>query len=110
MEAVFSGRESAASLAALPDSAVSKPARRKTGRILVAGDDELLARIIKHRLGREGLDIVHVENGEAAIAALDQDEFDLVMLDVKMPIIDGFEMQDKRSAGCPGNISTVPWR
>jgi DNA-binding response OmpR family regulator len=60
--------------------------------ILVAEDDELLANVIKHRLSREGFKVSHVNNGTAAAKAAANQEFSLVILDVKMPMMDGFEV------------------
>ncbi|HTR00662.1 MAG TPA: response regulator [Candidatus Acidoferrum sp.] len=60
--------------------------------VLVAEDDELLANVIKHRLGREGYKVEHVADGAAALAALSSKQFSLAILDVKMPVKDGFEV------------------
>ncbi|MEQ1856036.1 MAG: response regulator [Longimicrobiales bacterium] len=64
------------------------------GRILVAEDDEISASILVHKLKKEGLDVVRFNNGQDAYkGALDQTP-DLVILDVKMPGLDGFEVLD----------------
>ena len=69
------------------------PAKTKPSLpVLVAEDDELLVNVIRHRLRREGLQVEHVNNGAAALAALEQRAFSLVILDVKMPMMDGFEV------------------
>ncbi len=60
--------------------------------ILVAEDDDLLVSVIKHRLNREGLKVEYVNNGGAALAALEKQAFSLLILDVKMPVMDGFEV------------------
>lgn len=60
--------------------------------ILVAEDDELLVSVITHRLSREGLKVEHVSNGAAALEALNKQPFSLLILDVKMPVMDGFEV------------------
>ena len=74
----------------------SAPAKtRPTLPVLVAEDDELLVNVIRHRLTREGLQVEHVSNGAAALAALEQKAFCLVILDVKMPMMDGFEVLTK---------------
>ena len=70
------------------------PARApaKPMSILIAEDDELLASVIKHRLTRDGFIIKHVTDGAAALAAVEQESYALVLLDVKMPLMDGFEV------------------
>ena len=60
--------------------------------ILLAEDDELLVNVIRHRLSREGLKVEHVSSGAAALEALDKQPFSLLILDVKMPMMDGFEV------------------
>lgn len=64
-------------------------------RILVAEDDEISATILLHRLRKEGLDVVRFSNGrEAYEGALDETP-NLVILDVKMPGMDGFEVLER---------------
>jgi len=60
--------------------------------ILLAEDDDLTAEFIIHRLDRSGFKITHFLNGEEALDAARQDTYDLVISDVKMPGIDGFEL------------------
>ncbi|MEL6728922.1 MAG: PAS domain S-box protein [Pseudomonadota bacterium] len=62
-----------------------------TGRVLIAEDSETNAMVAKKMLDRLGLEYEHVLDGAAAIdAALSQD-FDVVLMDVSMPNIDGLE-------------------
>ncbi len=69
------------------------PAARLAGcRILLAEDDELLSGIIKHRLARDSFEVVHVTNGGDAMQAAAQTGWNLIILDVKMPVHDGFEV------------------
>lgn len=71
----------------------SSPAGKVAGgRILVAEDDELLAGIIKHRLARDRFEVVHVTSGADAMQAVKQGGWSLIILDVKMPVHDGFEV------------------
>lgn len=64
-------------------------------RVLVAEDDEISATILLHRLEREGLDAVHYDSGSAAFEAALAETPDLVILDVKMPGMDGFEVLER---------------
>jgi diguanylate cyclase (GGDEF)-like protein len=64
-------------------------------RILVAEDDEISASILVHKLKKEGFDITRFDNGEKAHAAAVAQPPDLVILDVKMPGLDGFEVLDR---------------
>jgi DNA-binding response OmpR family regulator len=79
-------------LAATGSSAAPMPVKTGSKRVLLAEDDELLVAVIKHRLGREGMVVEHVDNGAAALDALTTQQYALVILDVKMPRMDGFEV------------------
>jgi PAS domain S-box-containing protein len=59
-------------------------------RILVAEDNELNQKVVQHFLGREGHSVQIARDGREALAALEQGGFDLLLLDVHMPELDGF--------------------
>jgi diguanylate cyclase (GGDEF)-like protein len=61
-------------------------------RVLLADDDELIASIVKHRLTREGFEVHHAPDGEEALRMAKTGTYSLVILDVKMPVFDGFEL------------------
>ena len=61
-------------------------------RILIVDDEPRLARHVKAALTEAGHDPVIVPEGEAALRAIAQDAFDLIVLDVALPGIDGFEV------------------
>jgi diguanylate cyclase (GGDEF)-like protein len=65
------------------------------GRVLVAEDDEISATILLHRLDKEGLDVVRFDNGQEAYEAALRETPILVILDVKMPGLDGFEVLER---------------
>lgn len=69
-----------------------------TGRILVVDDIEVNLRLLSARLAREYYEVVPAESGEAALAVLASQPIDLVLLDVMMPGIDGFEVCRKIKA------------
>lgn len=63
-------------------------------RILLVEDDLALASAYKVRMSAEGFDVRHCENGEDAMqAALDYHP-DLILLDIMMPKISGFDVLD----------------
>ena len=64
-------------------------------RVLVAEDDEVSATILLHRLEKEGLDVVRFDNGQDAYEEALREPPTLVILDVKMPGLDGFEVLDR---------------
>ena len=70
------------------------------GHILVVDDEPVVISIVRERLEREGLAVRAVACGEEALAHMDADPADLVVLDVMLPGIDGFEVLRRlRSAG-----------
>ena len=58
-------------------------------RVLVVDDDAGIRRLLKRILGADGLHVVTAEDGEAALAALQAQQFDLVILDWMLPGMDG---------------------
>ncbi len=63
-------------------------------KILLVEDDETLAEVYKQRLELEGFDVNHVNNGEDALATALKFRPDLVLLDVMMPKLNGFDVLD----------------
>lgn len=65
------------------------------GHVLVAEDDEISATILLHRLEKEGLNVVRFDNGQDALESALRETPMLVVLDVKMPGLDGFEVLER---------------
>lgn len=63
-------------------------------KILLVEDDETLASVYLERLQAEGFDIRHVANGEDALSNTIEYKPDLILLDVMMPKISGFDVLD----------------
>lgn len=63
----------------------------KGSRILVADDVESNRGIVRGFLESHDLQITEVENGKEALDVLSKDGADLILLDIKMPVMDGFE-------------------
>lgn len=61
-------------------------------RILVVEDAEDLAIVLRDRFRREGCSVETVRDGESALRAAEQNRHDLILLDVKLPGISGFEV------------------
>jgi len=58
-------------------------------RALVAEDNAINQKIIGRFLEKLGIDTALVENGRQALSALEQNTFDLILMDVQMPVMDG---------------------
>ena len=63
-------------------------------RILLVEDDEVLATVYKQRLELEGFKVERVDNGEDALQTALEFEPELILLDVMMPKLNGFDVLD----------------
>lgn len=63
-------------------------------KILLVEDDDALASVYQTRLEAEGFDTKRVPNGEDALAAALEYRPDLILLDVMMPKVSGFDVLD----------------
>jgi two-component system sensor histidine kinase RpfC len=66
------------------------PAARSLS-VLVAEDNRTNQMVIERTLGRVGHRVSVVDNGEAALEALENNDFDVVLMDVNMPVMNGIE-------------------
>jgi CheY-like chemotaxis protein len=66
---------------------------------LVAEDDEATRRALREALEKEGWDVAEAENGRAALAAVAARRPDLILLDLLMPEMDGFEFLEELRKG-----------
>jgi DNA-binding response OmpR family regulator len=60
-------------------------------RILVVEDDEPLRSLYKYELEEEGYEVIIAEDGKTALKSLEQSSYDLIILDMVMPEMDGLE-------------------
>ena len=63
-----------------------------TTTILLADDDEMIVDVLQHQLRKEGFDVLVAYDGEAALELARSQNPDLVLLDVMMPRLQGFEV------------------
>ena len=59
--------------------------------VLVADDDKNIRELVKLYLQNEGYDVVEARNGENCIEEFGKQDFDLVLLDIMMPVMDGMQ-------------------
>jgi DNA-binding response OmpR family regulator len=70
------------------------PQKTDEGRILIVEDDDALAGVYEMRLQAEGFVTKRVSNGEEALSAAISFKPDLVLLDIMMPKVSGFDVLD----------------
>jgi DNA-binding response OmpR family regulator len=61
-----------------------------TTRVLIADDDPTVCLLAKAALRQEGCSVSTVDNGKAALSACAEESFQLALLDVEMPGLDGY--------------------
>lgn len=74
---------------------------------LVVDDDPSIRMVTKARLEKAGHQVSEAENGEEAIHRMKEDDFDIVFMDVSMPVMDGFDAT-KEARRIPGHKRGTP--
>ncbi|MBD2461407.1 response regulator [Oscillatoria sp. FACHB-1407] len=68
------------------------------GQVLVVDDNEMNRDLLSKRLRRQGLAVVVAENGRQALSEMQSQPFDLVLLDIMMPELNGYEVLEQLKA------------
>jgi CheY-like chemotaxis protein len=76
-------------------------------RILMAEDNAVNQTVARHQLARLGYQATVVNNGELAAVAVEAGDFDVVLMDVQMPELDGFGAT--RRIRAEGRTAKLPW-
>ncbi|MBA3547263.1 MAG: response regulator [Nannocystis sp.] len=75
-----------------PEKRTPVLAHSDTGKILVVDDNESNRNMLSRRLERQGHRVKLAEDGKRALEMLREEDFDLVLLDVMMPEMDGYQV------------------
>ncbi len=77
-------------------------------QILIVEDDEMIGRMLCLRLQIKGHTVVQAENGEQGMAMALANRYDLILMDMHMPVMDGHEATQRlRELGYDGQIIAV---
>lgn len=76
----------------------------KNKKILIIEDEKPLARALELKLTHEGFKVETLPNGEGAISLLEKEKFSLVICDLVMPKVDGFQILQQIKEN---NIKTI---
>jgi PAS domain S-box-containing protein len=74
----------------LQANSVARPARLQ-GRVLLVEDNEINQEVALEALQHLGLEVVIAANGEQAVALVEKQPLDLVLMDIQMPLMDGYQ-------------------
>jgi len=89
LDALFSDRQHEERELREPADTRAATASSTPARILVAEDNPVNRNLVKFTLEYAGYQVVEVENGQEALTACKTDDFDLILMDCQMPLVDG---------------------
>jgi CheY-like chemotaxis protein len=75
--------------AATPEPAAAEPMPVIRGSVLLVEDTPLHQRLVSHMLWSSGLDVTLADSGPGALQLLENEHFDVVLMDVQLPGLDG---------------------
>ncbi|MBF0435779.1 MAG: response regulator [Magnetococcales bacterium] len=75
-------------------------------RILVAEDNDINQQVAKELLEKVGIHVIMVNNGAEAVHAVQKELFDAILMDVQMPVLDGFHAT--RAIRMQKSLANVP--
>ena len=76
------------------------------GRLLVVDDNEMNRDLLSRRLQQQGHTVSLAENGRRALEMIAAEEFDLVLLDIMMPELDGYAVLERMRGD--GTLDRLP--
>jgi DNA-binding response OmpR family regulator len=71
---------------------MARTAESRTTRILLVDDEQPVQKLLSYPLEKEGYEVVPARDGQEALTNFEQGEFDLVVLDIMLPKVDGLEV------------------
>ena len=77
--------------AQVPDAQVKSELMKFSGKVLVAEDNLANQFLVRKLLEKHGLNVTIAEDGQQAVEAVEQESYDMIFMDVQMPVMNGYE-------------------
>lgn len=94
-----------------PETPEKHPSLERSLKILLAEDDELVQKTTTYFLEREGHIVTSVESGKAVLDILKKERFDIILMDINMPEMNGMEatrqIRDSEKDEIPSDIPII---
>ncbi len=78
-----------------PPAVVNRVSSLEGMRVLLVEDHKTNQLVANHLLSSAGVEVTTVENGLEAVEAVEQGVFDLVLMDIQMPVMDGYQATER---------------
>jgi CheY-like chemotaxis protein len=76
----------------LVEAAIAEPKKASGGRILVVDDEPLVQQFLTRMLSEQGHEVETTDNGQDALKKLHSEDYDVVLVDIKLPGMSGIEI------------------
>jgi signal transduction histidine kinase/DNA-binding response OmpR family regulator len=108
LDAILSARGVVPTGAAAEAPDATTPAAGRRLRVLLAEDNPVNQKLATHLLAKQGHSVTVADNGRLALAAMERHTYDLVLMDMQMPEMDGLDAAAVIRAGEKGTGRHVP--
>ena len=80
-----------------------------TGKIMIVDDDLNICELLRLYIEKEGFSVVTVNDGEAAVKSFEKEKPDLILLDIMLPKLDGWQVcrEIRKTSQCPSIMLTA---
>lgn len=77
--------------------------KMSTGKIMIVDDDLNICELLRLYIEKEGFSVVTVNDGEAAVKSFEKEKPDLILLDIMLPKLDGWQVcrEIRKTSQCP---------